>query len=112
MVSGNRTPEYAPDIEVYFEQIRRLGMVLVVDQSDNELTLAQPFEKILSPDQYILKEGFDDFAQTRDLKIQSVSKIFSRLIDCRDRRVLLGSYAPQPSPGIDIKSRRELGIPR
>lgn len=95
----------------------RHGMVVVEDIENDELRIVQPFENIDSPDMYIFREGFDYYRDAHRLGVHLVSKVFSNLIYYKPEGGpgLFRSYKdfkPDPFPGIDIATRRELGVPR
>ncbi len=90
---------------------------------DDNLGIHQSFADIKLPNDYILKEGFEDFQRTYPTYGPGlVTSLFKNLVDSRSPDWLkywetqfndagkILEYVPQPSPGIVVKPRRELGI--
>ncbi len=83
------------------------------DSIDESLKVEQHFETIRSPEEFILREGFDDFQLShQEYRAGLVASLFSGLVEVRPSISRdTDSYRPQPIPGIIVKSRIELGIP-
>ena len=85
---------------------------MVVTDEDNELRIIQPFENLKHPDQYLLREAFDDFARTHNIPERLTTRAFAKLLfrgKSYYERGLNGNL-PEPYPGLEIESRKRLGI--
>lgn len=107
--------EYLGSVGIDYRSFPTLGV-------NETLSTEQSFADIKSPDDYIFREGFEDFQRThRGYSAGLVTSLFSTLVESRSdtwRHQWLRSfgtseetkYVPEPQKGIVVKSRAELGV--
>jgi hypothetical protein len=109
------------------EYLKTLGLSPVFMQTteaENRVEVSQHLDTIISPDQFIIKEGLDNFQSSHHQQYSPhlITSFFSSLVETRDTKWRHDfalqrkadptiEYVPQPATGIVIKLRSELNIP-